>query len=143
MNEENENVARAREATEAFTRGDIEAFLATLHPEVEIFSTPELPNPGTFVGREGWVEWTSAWFEAWEGFEVEIMEYEAVGRRHVVMPAVQRAKGAGSGVPVEMRAYYLGEYRDGLAVRFHLYATHDDALAAARAGEAEEDQAVP
>lgn len=132
----NRNVALAQAATEAFRRGDIDAFLATLDPEVEIFSTPELPNPGNFSGRDGWIEWTSEWFEAWEGFEVDVEDYEAVGQHHVLMTARQRARGAGSGVPVEMRIFYLAEYHDGLATRFHLYATREDALEAARAGEA-------
>jgi ketosteroid isomerase-like protein len=137
MSDSQENVALSRAATEAFRRGDIEAFLATMHPEVEIFSTPDLPNPGRFRGREGWIEWTSHWFDAWEGFEVEIEEYEPVGEHHVLMRARQRAKGVGSGVPVEMQVFYLGEYRDGLAVRFHLYATREQALAAARDSEPE------
>jgi ketosteroid isomerase-like protein len=136
MNEPQDNVALSRAATEAFQRGDIDAFLATLDPEVEIFSTPELPNPGRFVGREGWIEWTSEWLDAWEGFEIDIEEYEAVGRHHVLMSARQRARGAGSGVPVEMRVFYLAEYRDGLATRFHLYANREEALEVARAGEA-------
>jgi ketosteroid isomerase-like protein len=136
MSEPRDNVALSQAATEAFRRGDIDAFLATLDPEVEIFSTPELPNPGRFVGREGWIVWTSQWLEAWADFEVEIEEFEPIGRHHVLMTARQRAKGAGSGVPVEMRVFYLAEYRDGLAARFHLYATREEALEVARAGEA-------
>ena len=136
MSDQEENVARARAATELFRRGEVEAFLATMHPEVEIFSTPDLPNSGRFEGRQGWVEWSSEWFEAWEGFEVEIEEYEPVGERHVLMSARQRGKGAGSGVPVEMRVYYLTEYRDGLATRFHLYADREEALEVARVAEA-------
>jgi ketosteroid isomerase-like protein len=143
MSEQNENVQRARAATEAFQRGDIEAFLATLDPEVEIFSTPDLPNPGSFVGREGWVEWSSAWFEAWEGFRVEIEEYEPVGERHVLMTARQSGKGASSGVPVEMRVYYLAEYRAGLATRFHLYGTREQALLAALEAEGEVEDPDP
>jgi ketosteroid isomerase-like protein len=135
MSSQKENVALSRAATEAFARGDIDAFLATLDPEVEIFSTPELPNPGTFVGREGWIEWTSQWFDAWADFEVDVEEYEPVGQHHVLLTARQRAKGAGSGVPVEMQVCYLVEYRDGLAIRFHLYATREEALEVAKAAE--------
>ena len=138
MSDGQANVDRARAATELFQRGEVEAFLATMDPEVEIFSTPDLPNPGRFAGREGWIEWTSQWFDAWADFEVEIEDYEPVGERHVLMSARQRAKGAGSGVPVEMRVYYLTEYRDGLATRFHLYADREEALEVARAAEAGE-----
>jgi len=48
---------------------------------------------------------------------------------------VQRGKGKGSGVEVEMRVCYMLEYRDGLATRVHLYADREQALEAARAGE--------
>jgi hypothetical protein len=129
------NVTAARAAVEAFQRGDIDVFLATLDPGVEIFSTPELPNPGTFVGREGWVEWSSEWFEAWETFEVEPEGFEPVGRHHVLIPVRQRGKGKGSGVEVDMRAWYMVEYQRGLATRFHLYANREQALEAAREGE--------
>src|SRR3954447_232036 len=136
MSSQEENVTLSRNATEVFRRGDIETFLATRDPEVEIFSPPDLPNPGRFVGREGWIEWTSQWFDAWADFDVEIESYEPVGERHVLMSARQRAKGAGSGVPVEMRGvYYLAEYRDGLATRFHLYADREEALEVAKTGE--------
>jgi ketosteroid isomerase-like protein len=135
MSSQDENIALAKAATEAFERGDAEAFLASLHPEVEIFSSSDLPNHGSFTGREGWVEWTTGWFDAWEDFTVEVEAYEPVGERHVLIVAIQRATGVGSGVPVEMRVCYLSEYRDGLATRFHLYATREAAIAAADTGE--------
>jgi len=135
MSEENENVALAKSATEAFQRGDAETFLASLHPEVEVFSDPDLANAGTFAGREGWIEWSSAWFEVWDEFEVEVQDYEPVGERHVLIAVIQRGKGKGSGVPVEMRAWYMAEYEDRLGIRFHLYGSRERALEAARAGE--------
>jgi len=137
MSKPNDPVALARAATELFQGGDVEGFLAKMDPEVEIFATPELPNPGSFKGREGWIEWTSHWFDAWEDFQIEVEEWEALGERHALMTATQRAKGAGSGVPVQMRVYYLTEYRDGLAVRFQLHATREKALEAVRDREPE------
>jgi ketosteroid isomerase-like protein len=137
------NVALAVAANEAFRRGDVDAFLATLDPEVEIFSTPELPNPGRYRGHEGWIKWTSQWFEAWEEFEVEIEDFEAVGQHHVLMAARQRGRGAGSGAPVEMVVFYLAEYHDGLATRFHLYATREQALEAVRDSEPEAEDPGP
>ena len=38
------------EAVEAYRRGDVEIFLAFLDPEVDVFSTPELANPGALRG---------------------------------------------------------------------------------------------
>jgi ketosteroid isomerase-like protein len=128
------NVATAREGMAAFRRGDIEAFLALLDPEVEVFSPPEFPNSGRFSGREGYLRWTSQWLDAWETFDVEAQDFEPVGDHHVLIPVVQRGKGKGSGVEVEMRACYMLEYRDGLVRRMHLYPDRETAVQAARDG---------
>ncbi len=52
MSEEERNLAIAREGLEAFQRGDIEAFLNLLDPDVEIYSPPDLANPAQFRGRD-------------------------------------------------------------------------------------------
>ena len=135
MSEEERNLAIAREGLEAFRRGDIEAFLNLLDPDVEVFSPPELPNPAQFTGRDGYLPWASRWLDAWEDFEFVGEAFEPVGKHHVLMSVVQRGKGKGSGVEVEMRVCYMLEYRDRLATRVHLYADRGQALEAARAGE--------
>jgi len=135
MSEAQRNVEAARAGLDAYSRGDMEAFLSRLDPQVEVFSTPELPNPGTFSGREGYLQWTSQWLDAWESFEVEALAVEAVGERHVLMPVRQHGIGKGSGIPVEMAACYMLEYRDGLATRLHLYVDRKQALEAAWAAE--------
>jgi ketosteroid isomerase-like protein len=130
MSEADDNVAIARQGLEAFQRGDIEAFMNLLDPDVEVFSPPELPNPAHFTGRDGYLPWASQWLEAWESFELVGEDFEPVGEHHVLMSVVQRGKGKGSGVDVEMRVCYMLEYRDGLAARLHLYADREQALAA-------------
>ena len=129
------SVAHARELLAAFERGDIEALLGLLDPEVEIYSPPPLANAGTFHGRDGYLEWSREWFDAWENFEIEATSIEAVGEYHVLTSVRQRGRGKGSGIEIEMEAHYLGEVRDGLAVRFHLYPTREQALEAARQRE--------
>jgi ketosteroid isomerase-like protein len=135
MSEADRNLATARQGLEDFQRGDIEAFLNLLDPDVEVFSPPELPNPAHFTGRDGYLPWTSRWLDAWESFELEAEAFEPVGEHHVLMTALQRGVGKGSGVEVEMRVYYMLQYRDGLATRVHLYADREQALEEARAGE--------
>jgi hypothetical protein len=87
-------------------------------------------------GHEGYLKWVGEWLEAWDDFKIEWQEIEPVGDRHVVTSVRQTGKGKGSGVPVEMKATYMWEIRDGLLVRFHLYSTWDEAVEAAREGEA-------
>lgn len=43
-----QNVARARAGFDAFNRGDLEGVLAVLAEDIEVFSSPALPNSGTF-----------------------------------------------------------------------------------------------
>jgi ketosteroid isomerase-like protein len=136
MSNPEQNVAVARDGIDAFQRGDVEAFLEFLDPEVELFSPPDLPNPTQSIGRDGYVEWVSRWLEAWESFEVDANDYEAVGRRHVLIDVTQRGIGKGSGIEVEMPAFYMIEIRDEQAARVHLYPDREKALAAAESGEA-------
>jgi ketosteroid isomerase-like protein len=135
MSSGEENVAIVRAGLEAFQRGDLEAFLAFLDPDVELVSPAELPNPVHTHGRDGYVQWYSRWLEAWETFEVEAEEFEPAGEQHVVMRVIQRGVGKGSGIEVEMPIYYMVEVGDGMATRVHLCPDREAALAAAEAGE--------
>jgi hypothetical protein len=109
--------------------------MSGLHPEVEIHAPPEVGNAGTYRGRDGYRQWVGLWMDAWEDFENEILGTESVGRRHVILDAHQRARGRGSGVEVDREVSMLFEIRDGELVRFHIYPTHERALAVARQGE--------
>jgi len=74
-------------------------------------------TPAHFTGRDDYLPWASRWLDAWETFALEAEAIEPVGEHHVLTTALQRGVGKGSGVEVEMRVYYLTEYRDGLATR--------------------------
>ena len=135
MGSEEDNVDLALAWLEAWARGDEEAVSSALDPAVEIHSPPEVGNAGTYRGVAGYRRWEGLWLEAWEDFQNEILRVEAVGQRHVVVDANQRATGRGSGVEVARRVSMLCEIRDGRLVRFHLYSTHERALAVAREGD--------
>ena len=55
-----------------------------------------------------------------------------VGDNLVVVPAHIVGRGAGSGLETDSVFGWMYEFRDGQAVRFHAYASVDDALEAAR-----------
>ena len=115
---------------EAFQRQDMEVFLGFLDPEIETYSSPELANPTHVVGRDKWLAWVADWYDAWEMFEIEAEAMEPVGARHVVVTALQRGIGKESGIEVELRVFYLFELRDGVATRYHLHPTREQAMAA-------------
>ena len=131
---ENKNVALALAWLEAWAQGDAEAVVRALDPAVEIHSPQEVGNAGTFRGVAGYREWEGLWMEAWEDFQNEILRAEPVGQRHVVVDAHQRGRGRGSGVEVDREVTMLCEIRDGRLVRFHIYPTHERAVAVARQG---------
>ena len=136
MSSENANVLLVLAWLEAWGRGDTEAVMDALDPAVEIHSPQEVGNAGTFRGVAGYREWEGLWMEAWEDFQNEILRAEPVGQRHVVVDARQRGRGRGSGVEVDREVSMLCEIRGGRLVRFHIYSTHERALAVARQGDA-------
>jgi ketosteroid isomerase-like protein len=120
----------AQSAFAAFNRGDLGAVVPTLSPDVEIYSSPDLANEGTFHGHDGFSEWLDRWLEAWESFRVEPYDFKAVDG-DVVVSARHYGRGKGSGVEVEMNVAYLLTVRDGMIFRFHLYPDQAAALEAA------------
>jgi ketosteroid isomerase-like protein len=126
------HVELARAGFEAFNRGDIEAVLEMLDPDVEVHSVAEVGEEGTYHGHQGYLEWTGIWLDAWSEFTLEILDIEEIDDENVLVHSRQVGKGKGSGVEVEQFGIYLFTVRNGLATRLHLYATREDALAAAR-----------
>jgi ketosteroid isomerase-like protein len=124
-----ENLALVRDAIDAYNRGDIEYILGTLHPEIEVYAEPGLVNAGTYRGIDGFTIWVSEWTDAWEYFRNDIHRIEPIGAHHVLAEVDQHARGAGSGVEVEMRLVYMFEEREGRARRLHLYRDWDAAAA--------------
>jgi ketosteroid isomerase-like protein len=131
------NLEAIQGGVEAFRRGDLDAVLELLDPEIEVYMPSELANSGTYRGHDGYRRWLAQWLEAWDDFDLELDDIEAVGRTHVVSRAHQTARGRGSGIPVEMWISYLWDVRDGHAVALHLYPTRDEAVEVAERRERE------
>ncbi|HKG35690.1 MAG TPA: nuclear transport factor 2 family protein [Solirubrobacterales bacterium] len=127
-----QNLEMVRRAFETYAREGPEAAVVLLDTAVEVYSPPTLANSGTFHGVEGYREWTRAWFDAWEDFEIHPERVEAVGDDCVVAVCRQRGTGRSSGIAVEQTMVYMWQIRDGRILRFHLYPDHDQAVAAAR-----------
>jgi ketosteroid isomerase-like protein len=123
------NVAIARSAIEAFNRGDVDAVLALAAPDVEVYAPPDSPNPGRYVGYEGYLRWSEQWLEAWETFTLDVLDIEAVGDRHVVAVVRQNGRGRLSGLALTMEAAHLYVMdEDGKIVRFELHDERKRAL---------------
>ena len=128
-----ENVELARQAIDALNRGDLDAWLAFLSPDVVWEALPGVPGIGElYRGRaevRGWIE------ELWEVAEgvvhTKIEQITDLGEDRVFLALVLTARGKGSGVPFEMPTWSVIWYREGLVTRRQVFWTRDEALEAA------------
>ena len=116
----------------AYLTGDEETLRAMIPPHGEIYGAPGIINAGTYHGYEGFMHWVRQWDDAWDEINYELGEVIEVGDSFVVVPAHVVGRGAVSGLQIDSVFGWMYEFRDGQAVRFHTYATTDDALQAAR-----------
>jgi ketosteroid isomerase-like protein len=130
-----ERIELVRRGFDAYQGGDIEAVLDHFDPEMELQTADGLPNAGTYRGHEGFARWAQQWEEAWDDFRPEPGKIEAVGERHAVAEVLQKGRGRGSGVEVEMTAGYVFEYVGGRAIYVALHPTFNEAMGVARQRE--------
>ena len=134
-----EHLERAREGYEVLNRGEIERFLTEfVHPEYEFHPRVQVPSiPSVVRGRDGLRAWIQQWYEEpWEGqllMDVERIEELDDGR--VLALLTLRAKGRGSGVPVDTEYAHIMTFHEGLCLRVDGFPTWRQALAAAELGE--------
>jgi ketosteroid isomerase-like protein len=113
--DQRERVARA--GFEAFEAGDNDTVLQLLSEDVEVFSTPELANAGTFHGRQGYLDWIGPWVEVWQEIETEVSRMTPVGERHLVAEVRQVGHGR-EGIEVSMDVAFLFDVGDDGLVRY-------------------------
>jgi ketosteroid isomerase-like protein len=122
------NIELARDGLDAFNRGDAEAVLAFIDPEIECRVTADLMNSGTWRGIGGYQEMIAGWNDAWDELVFEVRELEAIDDRHVLAHIRQTAVGRESGVPVAMDVVFLFEVAEDRARRFQIHADRDSAI---------------
>jgi ketosteroid isomerase-like protein len=125
-----ENVEIVRKVIDAFNRGDLDAWLGFLSPEVVWES---LPLPGfrdVYRGRTEAREWRELLLEVFD-FHLEIDEITALSDDRVLMAASVRGRGRGSGLPLERQSWEVSWLADGLITRRQVFWTRDEALEAA------------
>jgi ketosteroid isomerase-like protein len=129
-----ENVEIERKVIDAFNRGDLDAWLGFLSPEVVWES---LPLPGfrdVYRGRAEAREWIELLLEVFD-FHLEIDEITALSDDRVLMAASTRGRGRGSGLPLERQSWEVLWLADGLITRRQVFWTRDEALEAAGLSE--------
>jgi ketosteroid isomerase-like protein len=128
-----ENVDLIRRGTELWLRGDFEAWLETVDPEVEwdisTHPLPDVPNRGR--GREALItDMIATYVSGWNDYTAEIKEVSEAGDE-VILVLHETATMRDTGVPLERDLVQLWTVRDGRGVLLRVFRTKHEALEAA------------
>jgi ketosteroid isomerase-like protein len=118
---------------DAWNRGDRNAWLELLDPEIEIETSGVFPDLAPdYHGRERAAKFWSQMLEPWDEFHIEVERIEEEG--DIVAAGIRfRARGEDSGVEVDMRFGNGIRVRDGLAVQLLNRRTFEEVFDALRA----------
>jgi|SRR5688572_14077000 len=130
-----ETIEIVRRGYEAFNRGDLEGWLATLDPSVElVFPFMELEGQGPVHGRTGAMQAWDTWRTTFPNASFEVDTIRDLGDTMFVALRV-RGRGAGSEVPIEQRSWHVVTWRDGRVFRVRAFLHEAEALEAAGLSE--------
>jgi ketosteroid isomerase-like protein len=137
MSEENVEIVRKTfdGFNDALNRGDLDAWLGFVSPEVVWES---LPLPGfrdVYRGRAEAREWLEQLLEVFEEAHLEIEEITALSDDRVLIGYTQIGRGRGSGLPLEYPGWAVLCLADGLITRRQVFWTRDEAFEAAGLSE--------
>jgi ketosteroid isomerase-like protein len=126
-----ERERQIRERYESWNRGDLDAILADMHPEIEFRTSGVVPGlPPVIRGKQGIKELFRTWYsEVWDGpLHMEIDRILEIDAERVLVLITFTGRGAGSGAEVTLRYAHLATDRDGLTYRIEGFADWDTAL---------------
>jgi ketosteroid isomerase-like protein len=123
-----ENVERFVEATEAFNRGDVEAWLAPYDAEV-VFEPQVAEMEGVYLGHDGIRAFLTTIGDVYERFQVRLPDVRDLGDR-VLALGTASSIGKGSGIEQETSLAIVASFRDGRIVHFKDYGNEAEALEA-------------
>src|SRR5436190_5158779 len=133
-----ENVELVRAAFDAYFRGDMEAVLGLMDPEIVVMQPPEVPDGTTLHGHAGVMEAIAAWPEQWDDYQLEIVQIVDAGD-HVAVRTHQRGRGKGSGVEVEDKIWFVAGFRNGRIADWRMFGAESEALEAAGLSQQDAD----
>jgi uncharacterized protein len=131
-----ENVEQVRGGYEAFARGDVDAVLERLAPDVDWHpAIAPILGVETMRGRGAVRRFlTRDLFEGFDQFHAEPLSFEDLGDFVLVMVRYT-GRGESSGIGLDQRFATLFELRDGKTVTMRDYSTRAEALDAAGLSE--------
>ena len=127
-----ENVESIRRATEAFNRGDADAFVALGTPDVE-WEDATFWTEGSriFRGRDEVRTWFAQVQEPWERIHLDLEEILEAGMDGLVVGFRLTARGRSSGVDTQLQFWQVLWFREGLTAKRQIFRDRTEALEAA------------
>jgi ketosteroid isomerase-like protein len=121
-----ENVALARNAYQLVAKNGFAAARDFLHPEIEVFPPADVPEAGSFRGKEAAIERYELLAAPFDDLRVEPREFIDVDADTIVV--VLRVAGRGSGAAVEGEVVHVLTVRDGKALQMRVFMDRAEAL---------------
>ncbi len=120
-------------AIEAWNRGDLEAALEAIDPEVTWGTANIFPDAtGTFRGHEGVREFWRLFREPWEEIRLDVERFVEIGEK-IVLKARFSATGRDSGTKVDAVFGQVFTFRGDRLIDFQAFSDFAEAAAAAGA----------
>ena len=125
-----ENLEILRRVFEEAAGGDVSVWFQSADPGIRVFPRPAEPDAAPeYRGLDGLMEYLTNWYDQWEEYEVEAVEFIDAGE-HVVVVVRERGRVERTGLEVEANFTHSFVLRDGKTVEWHMYDSHADALEA-------------
>jgi ketosteroid isomerase-like protein len=121
------NIHTLQTMFDAFKKGDLAGALEGVDADIEAEPSSTFPGQEVYRGHEGVLRFFTMFFEAWEEYHAEPIEFIDAGD-DVVVVVHQRARGKGSGVMIESDMFQVGTFRGGKAVRMRVRNSREEAL---------------
>jgi ketosteroid isomerase-like protein len=122
-----QNVELMRRLAEAFTAGDVDAYIALCDPNIELHSTFAALG-AVYHGYDGVRKWHQDFEDAWgDQIRIEPEAFFDLGELTLAF-SVWHGRGRQSGVEVALQAAQVARWRDGALIYIKGYARREDAL---------------
>jgi len=127
-----DTLGQLRDSYAALNRRDIEGTVAVLDEDARWVEHSDLPEAGSYRGRETIRAFLEHFLDSWDRFEQQIEDVREE-QECVLLFIRLTARGKGSGIDVESRYAHLWLMQEGRGVRVDAYYDRESALAALRA----------